>query len=84
MMALKLVESKPWEISLPPALLWDYKKPPDKKWAIQRIAEFFPVYGHDRQTVEVLYSQIDSLNIPHETREAIRLYYRIWQEETHG
>jgi len=72
-----------WRVSFPRVLLWDYKHPPDKNWALQRIAEFFPVYGHDYETVNALYSQIDCLNIPDETREAIRLYYRIWQEEVH-
>ncbi|MEW6607179.1 MAG: hypothetical protein AB1414_06945 [bacterium] len=73
-----------WQISFPKALLWDYKYPPDKNWALQRIAQFFPVYGHDFQTINALYSQIEQLDISYETREAIKLYYRIYQEELYG
>ncbi|MFH1562290.1 MAG: hypothetical protein ABIF11_02555 [Nitrospirota bacterium] len=79
---MKVVED--WEKSFPKALLWDYKYPPGKNWALQRLAEFFPVYGHDRKSVELLYAYLDRLHIPHETQEAIKLYYRIWQEETRG
>lgn len=71
-----------WKKSFPNALLWDYKYPPGKDWALQRLAEFFPVYGHDRNSVELLYAHLDRLHIPHDTREAIKLYYRVWQEET--
>jgi len=77
---MKVVEN--WVKSFPAALLWDYKYPPSKEWALQRLAEFFPVYGHDRKSVELLYSHLDRLHIPNETREAIKLYYRIWQEES--
>jgi hypothetical protein len=73
-----------WRSFFPKALLWDYKYPPNKEWALQRIAEFFPVYGHDYHVVNALYGHLKHLNIPDDTREAIKLYYRIWQEEIHG
>ena len=43
-------------INIPPGLLWDYKKPPDDiLWRLQRIVDFFPAYGTDKETVDLLF-----------------------------
>jgi hypothetical protein len=67
-------------ISVPEEILWDYEEaPPDLLWRLQRIADFFPRYGGDRQTVELLYRHRNELKLDDATRELIEEYFLAWQ-----
>ena len=69
-------------IPIPKALLWDYTTPPDDLiWRLQRIADFFPLYGTDRDTVSALYEHKDQLRIDRETVLLIEEYYKIWKSK---
>ncbi|OGW12930.1 MAG: hypothetical protein A2035_00940 [Nitrospirae bacterium GWA2_42_11] len=66
-------------INVPQALLWDYTIPPDDLlWRLQRIADFFPLYGTDRETVIALYAHKDQLRIDRETRLLIEEFQKAW------
>jgi len=66
-------------INVPKALLWDYTIPPDNLlWRLQRIADFFPLYGTDRETVIALYEHKDQLRIDRETRLLIEEFQKAW------
>lgn len=61
-------------------LLWDYKEAPDDPfWSLQRIADFFPCYGKDRETVMALYKNMEILRIDETTRLLIREYKEAWE-----
>jgi hypothetical protein len=63
-------------IPVPEELLWDYREPPeDLLWRLQRIADFFPGFGRDRETVVLLYRNRDKLKIDSATRALIEAYY---------
>lgn len=65
------------KIEIPRELLWDYDEPPeDLLWRLQRIAEFFPLFGRDRDTVLSLWQNIDRLRIDTTTRLLIEEYRR--------
>ena len=67
-------------IPVPKDLLWDYTTAPDDLiWRLQRIADFFPLYGKDRETVCALYEYRDSLHIDRETRLLIEEFYLSWK-----
>ena len=69
-------------IQVPKALLWDYTTPPDDLlWRLQRIADFFPLYGTDRDTVSALYEHKDQLQMDRETILLIEEYYKIWKSK---
>lgn len=69
------------EVRVPRELLWDYREPPkDALWRLQRIAEWFPAYGRDRETVRQLFERRAELRIPEETRALIELYEEAWRE----
>lgn len=69
-------------IAVPKELLWDYREPPqDLLWRLQRIADFFPLYGKDRDTVALLYTHRDRLKVDEATKALIEEYHRAW--ETH-
>ncbi len=71
------------EIDLPRRLLWDYKKPPeDILWRLQRIADFFPAYGTDRETVDLLFEYKDKLRLEEGKYRLITIYHEIWNEDT--
>lgn len=64
-------------ISVPREILWDYREPPeDLLWRLQRIADFFPRYGRDRETVALLFENRHRLRLEPETRALIEEYYR--------
>ena len=64
-------------------ILWDYVEPPeDLLWRLQRIADFFPTYGRDRETVELLYRYGDQLKLDDATRTLIEAYRRAWNGES--
>lgn len=46
---------------------------------LQRIADFFPLYGKDRETVDLLYSYRDQLKVDGATRALIGEYCRAWE-----
>jgi len=64
-------------IPVPKEIVWDYAVPPeDERWRAQRLAEFFPNYGRDRDTVQFLLTRLADLKIPDENKELIRMYAR--------
>lgn len=68
-------------IQIPKELLWDYKKAPkDFLWRLQRIADFFPMYGRDRDTLMNLYQNIEKLKIDKTTKILIKEYKKAWDE----
>lgn len=70
-------------IQIPKQLLWDYKKAPkDFLWKLQRIADFFPMYGRDRETVTNLYQNIEKLKIDKTTEILIKEYKKAWVKKT--
>jgi hypothetical protein len=71
------------EVKVPKELLWDYKEPPqDILWRLQRIADFFPAYGTDRDTVELLFKYRDRLKVEEGKYKLIELYKEVWDEKT--
>jgi hypothetical protein len=63
------------------SLVWDYPAPlDDPLWRLQRIADWFPGFGRDRETVAALYAHRGELRIPPETRALIELYEEAWRE----
>lgn len=69
------------KMRIPKELLWDYKEAPeDPLWRLQRIADFFPAYGRERDTVMALYHSIEKLRIDETTRLLIIEYKRAWEE----
>ncbi len=58
-------------------IFWEYKKIPDKKSIeyLQRIAQFFPLYGRDKETIYELHKNLNILNIPQEKKKLIKVYY---------
>jgi hypothetical protein len=68
-------------IHIPRELLWDYKEPPDDLlWRLQRIADFFPQYGTERETVELLFEYRDKLKLEQGKYKLIALYKEVWDE----
>jgi hypothetical protein len=75
-------QSNAQTIEIPKELLWDYKKAPDDLlWRLQRIADFFPVYGRDRETVIGLYENIGKLRMDETTRLLVEEYKKAWEEK---
>lgn len=71
----------PQNISVPKELLWDYAEPPDDLlWRLQRIADFFPAYGADRETVALLFDYRDRLRLEPGKYSLISLYHEVWNE----
>jgi hypothetical protein len=69
------------DVRIPKNLVWDYEEPPaDPLWRLQRLADAFPAYGRDRDTVRHLYEHRDVLRMKPETRALIELYEEVWQE----
>jgi hypothetical protein len=69
-------------IRIPEELLWDYREAPDDPlWILQRIADFFPLYGRERETVMALYENTRKLKIDETTKILIEEYKRAWEEK---
>ncbi len=67
-------------IPVPKELLWDYREAPeDLLWRLQRIADFFPLYGNDRDTVQLLYRHQNELRLDEATRALIEEYHHAWE-----
>lgn len=70
-------------IAVPKPILWDYRTAPeDLLWRLQRIADFFPRYGRDRETVQLLFESRDRLRLGPGTRALIEEYHRAHAERT--
>jgi hypothetical protein len=62
-------------IEVPREILWDYQEAPeDLLWRLQRIADFFPLYGGDRETVGLLRAHRERLTLDEATRALIEAY----------
>ncbi|MDM8549078.1 nucleotidyl transferase AbiEii/AbiGii toxin family protein [Desulfobacterales bacterium HSG2] len=73
------------KITIPKELLWDYKKAPDDiLWRLQRIADFFPAYGTDRNTVRLLHKYRDSLAMEDGKHRLIDIYHEMRKSKTTG
>jgi len=71
------------DITIPGELLWDYKNPPDDPlWRLQRIADFFPAYGTDKDTVQLLFEYRDKLKLEEGKYRLIGIYKEVWDERT--
>lgn len=71
------------QIIIPKELLWDYRSPPeDIMWRLQRIADFFPAYGIDKKTVNLLFRYRDKLNMEQGKYRLVEMYYEAWEEKT--
>lgn len=69
-------------VRVPKELLWDYKKPPQNLlWRLQRIADFFPAFGTEREVVELLYKHWDKLKMERGMYKLIALYHEVWNEK---
>lgn len=72
------------KIDIPKELLWDYTNAPDDLlWRLQRIADFFPAYGTDRETVQLLFEHRDKLRLEEGRLRLIEIYYGAWREKTY-
>lgn len=70
------------DINIPKELLWDYKEAPDDiVWRLQRIADFFPAFGAERETVHLLLEYIDELKIEEGKKRLIEIYHEAWNEK---
>lgn len=77
---MKKMPVKPM-IKIPKELLWDYTEPPeDPLWRLQRMADFFPAYGRDQNTVMTLYDNMKKLKIDETTKLLIIEYKKAWEE----
>ncbi len=71
-------------VNIPKELVWDYKEPPDNLlWRLQRIADFFPAHGTEREVVKLLYDHRDELRLEEGTYKLLALYHEVWNEKTH-
>lgn len=69
-------------IYVPKELVWDYVEAPmDFLWRLQRIADFFPAYGTDRKTVEILFDHLGSLELEEGKSRLIAIYHEAWNEK---
>lgn len=67
-------------IPVPKDILWDYEEPPEELlWRLQRIADFFPLYGRDRDTVALLYAHRDQIKMDEATRALVEEYQSAWE-----
>lgn len=64
-------------VTVPRAILWDYREAPeDLLWRLQRIADFFPRHGRDRETVALLFENRGRLRLEPGTLALIEEYHR--------
>lgn len=70
-------------VIVPKELVWDYSEPPtDLSWRLQRIADFFPAYGTDRETVGLLFDHLAELHVEEGKSRLIALYNEVWNDKT--
>ena len=69
-------------IEVPREILWDYENAPeDIAWRLQRIADFFPLYGKDPETIALLYTHRDQLKLDEATGALIEAYHALLEGE---
>jgi len=69
-------------VEVPEELLWDYRQEPDGLlWKLQRIADFFPAYGTDRETVCLLYKYRDRLKMEKGTYKLTEICKEVLDEK---
>jgi len=70
-------------VTVPKEILWDYREAPeDLLWRLQRIADFFPRFGRDPETVVLLHENRDRLRLEPATRALIEEYHRAHDART--
>ncbi|MCJ7684759.1 MAG: hypothetical protein MUO68_10760 [Desulfobacteraceae bacterium] len=70
-------------VIVPKELVWDYSEPPRSLlWRLQRIADFFPAYGSDRETVRLLFDHLSDLEVEEGKSRLIALYHEVWNDKT--
>jgi len=70
-------------IEVPEDILWDYHRAPeDVLWRLQRIADFFPLYGKDRATIVQLYAHRNQLKLDEATLALIEAYHDLLEVES--
>ena len=70
-------------VIVPRELVWDYSEPPTELlWRLQRIADFFPAYGSDRETVRLLFDHLSDLEVEEGKSRLIALYHEVWNDKT--
>lgn len=70
-------------IEVPEDILWDYQHAPeDVLWRLQRIADFFPLYGKDRETIAQLYAHRNQLKLDGATLALIEAYHALLETES--
>ena len=70
-------------IDIPKELVWDYVEAPmDLLWRLQRIADFFPAYGTDRETTGHLFDHLGSLELEEGKSRLIAIYHEVWNEKS--
>lgn len=78
--------SIPWVplmIEVPEDIFWDYQHASEEVlWRLQRIADFFPLYGKDRATVLELYAHRDQLKPDEATLALIEAYHALLETKT--
>ena len=68
-------------IEVPNEILWDYKDAPeDLGWRLQRIADFFPLYGKDPATIALLHEHRDKLKLDRATLALIEAYHALLED----
>ncbi len=68
-------------IDIPKELVWDYVEAPmDFLWRLQRIADFFPAYGTDRETVGRLFNHLSRLEVEEGKSRLIAIYNEVWND----
>ncbi len=68
-------------VIVPRELLWEYKEAPNSLlWRLQRIADFFPACGTDRNTVRLLYKYRDKLKLEQGKYKLVGVYHEVWHE----
>ena len=58
-----------------------FRTPGDLLWRPQRIADFFPAYGTDRETVGLLFGHLTELNVEEGKSCLIALYNEVWDDK---
>jgi hypothetical protein len=70
-------------VEVPKEILWDYAEPPeDLLWRLQRIADFFPLYGREKETIALLFRHRDELKLDAATKTLIEEYHHAWNGES--
>jgi len=68
-------------IEVPKEILWDYQNAPeDLEWRLQRIADFFPLYGKERATINLLFTHRHKLKLDEATLALIEAYHALLEE----